>query len=122
MVKAHKYMQTAINTKEIISTVFAKAVELLNGQMVVFMMAILNKVTVTGMVSGNQTNLLIKSIKVITCWIKSMDMGSMIGEMDMYIKEITWRIKEMDMGSCFINKKSCIKVNGLMVRNLRSLL
>ena len=112
MVKVHKCMQTAINTKEIMSTAFAKAVELLHGQMVVSTMVILSKVIVTGMVSGSQIKILIKSIKVITCWIKSMDMESMIGAMDMYTKEITWKIKEMDLGSYFTMMKFYIRGNG----------
>ena len=122
MEKARKCMQMVTNTKEIISTVFAKVVALLNGQMVVFTMVILNKVIVMGMVSGSQIKQQIKYTKVITCWIKSMDMANTIGEMDMFLKVITWKIKEMAMESCILKKKSCIKGNGSMVRNLKSLL
>lgn len=105
MAKGHKHLQMAINTKEIISMVFAKVVALLDGQMVVSMMAILNKVIAIDMVFGSQIHPRIKSIKAIICWIKSTDMASMIGAMGMCIRAITWKIKEMAMDSCIMRTK-----------------
>lgn len=112
MVRGLKNMQMEIYMKEIILMVFARALVLSDGEMEVFMMEISNKVIVMVMAFGNQINPLTKHIKVIICWIKSMAMAFMIGEMVIFIRGITFKIKEMDMVSYITKINLCTRANG----------
>jgi hypothetical protein len=92
----------------------------INGVMVAFIKVILSKVFEAGMVCGVLRMInIVKAIKVIIKWIRSLVMEFISGKMVGYIKEILKMIIEMVLDNFSMDKIVYIKVIGSMDNNLK---
>lgn len=88
MDKGQKHIVTETHIKEILSMAFLKGMDNTDGLMIHSLREILSKEPETGMACGKvQEGKMGKYTRDITCWIKSMGMEYMIGEMATFTKD-----------------------------------
>lgn len=96
MAKGPKYMEMEIDTKDSLLMDSLKVMDNIIGLMDQCLKEILNKVLEMVMDFGKVEMEPMKTIKDITCWIRSMDMEFITGGMVTYIKDSGWMIFGMD--------------------------
>ena len=90
-----------------------------HGRTIVSIKVISSKDIETGMEFGMIAFLVVNIIKAIICWIRSMDLGYMIGPMGIIIRAISWKIKGVEKGNYILMRIWCMMDSGLMARNVR---
>lgn len=96
MAKGPKYMEMGIDTKDSLLMDSLKVMDSIIGLMDQCLKEILNKVLEMVMGFGKVEMEPMKTIKGITCWIRSTDMEFITGGMVTYIKDSGWMIFGMD--------------------------
>lgn len=107
-----------INIRDSLLTAFLKATVSILGQMALYIVETSSKAIEMAMESGLITLPANKITKDTTCWIKSMAMGYMIGEMVTYIKEASLRTKGVGKDSYSTTTNWFMRVFGLMGRGV----
>lgn len=102
MAKEPKYMEMGIDTKDNLLMDFLKAMDNIIGLMDQCLKEILNRVLEMVMGFGKVEMEQTKTIKDIICWIRSMDMEFITGEMATYIKDSGWMTFAMDKENFYL--------------------